>query len=54
MCITEQFIMIGGNAVGVSAASKARRDAPDTDVIVFELVHSTIFYSEAECFHSIK
>ena len=30
------FVVIGGDAAGMSAASKARRDAPDTEVVVFE------------------
>ncbi len=34
--MTEKFVVIGGDAAGMSAASKAKRDAPDTDVIVFE------------------
>jgi NADPH-dependent 2,4-dienoyl-CoA reductase/sulfur reductase-like enzyme len=34
--MTERFVVIGGDAAGMSAASKAKRDAPDTDVIVFE------------------
>ncbi len=34
--MAEQFVVIGGDAAGMSAASKAKRDTPDTDVIVFE------------------
>lgn len=34
--MTETFVVIGGDAAGMSAASKAKRDAPDIDVIVFE------------------
>ncbi|WP_336364963.1 FAD-dependent oxidoreductase [Halalkalicoccus salilacus] len=30
------FVVIGGDAAGMSAASKAKRDDPDLDVIVFE------------------
>lgn len=30
------FVVIGGDAAGMSAASKAKRDAPDTEVVVFE------------------
>lgn len=30
------FVVIGGDAAGMSAASKAKRDDPDIDVIVFE------------------
>src|SRR5699024_12086621 len=36
MDMAERFVVIGGDAAGMSAASKAKRDAPDTDVIVFE------------------
>ncbi|WP_436924702.1 FAD-dependent oxidoreductase [Halosimplex amylolyticum] len=32
----DQFLVVGGDAAGMSAASKAKRDAPETDVIVFE------------------
>jgi NADPH-dependent 2,4-dienoyl-CoA reductase/sulfur reductase-like enzyme len=32
----ETFVVIGGDAAGMSAASKAKRDDPDLDVIVFE------------------
>lgn len=32
----ETFVVIGGDAAGMSAASKAKRDEPDLDVIVFE------------------
>lgn len=34
--MTERFVVIGGNAAGMSAASKAKRDAPDAEVIVLE------------------
>jgi NADPH-dependent 2,4-dienoyl-CoA reductase/sulfur reductase-like enzyme len=30
------FVVIGGDAAGLSAASKLRREAPDRDVVVFE------------------
>lgn len=30
------FVIVGGDAAGMSAASKAKRDDPDLDVIVFE------------------
>jgi NADPH-dependent 2,4-dienoyl-CoA reductase/sulfur reductase-like enzyme len=30
------FVIIGGDAAGMSAASKAKRDDPDLDVVVFE------------------
>lgn len=32
----EPFVVIGGDAAGMSAASKAKRDDPDRDVIAFE------------------
>lgn len=32
----DPFVIIGGDAAGMSAASKAKREAPDLDVIVFE------------------
>ncbi|WP_137284317.1 FAD-dependent oxidoreductase [Halorussus salinisoli] len=32
----ETFVVIGGDAAGMSAASKAKRENPDLDVIVFE------------------
>ncbi|MFP4628659.1 MAG: FAD-dependent oxidoreductase [Halobacteriales archaeon] len=32
----ETFVVIGGDAAGMSAASKARRDAPDLDIVAFE------------------
>jgi NADPH-dependent 2,4-dienoyl-CoA reductase/sulfur reductase-like enzyme len=31
-----RFIVIGGDAAGMSAASRAKRNAPDLDVVVFE------------------
>ena len=30
------FVVIGGDAAGMSAASKAKRDDPDLNVVVFE------------------
>ena len=30
------FVVVGGDAAGMSAASKAKRDEPDLDVVVFE------------------
>jgi len=32
----ETFVVVGGDAAGMSAASKAKREAPDLDVVVFE------------------
>ncbi|MFB6154397.1 MAG: FAD-dependent oxidoreductase [Haloferacaceae archaeon] len=34
--MTETFVVIGGDAAGMSAASKAKRDDLDLDVVVFE------------------
>ncbi|ELY43823.1 FAD-dependent oxidoreductase [Natronorubrum sulfidifaciens] len=34
--MSEPFVIVGGDAAGMSAASKAKREAPDRDVIVFE------------------
>jgi len=34
--MTGTFVVVGGDAAGMSAASKAKRDAPETDVVVFE------------------
>jgi NADPH-dependent 2,4-dienoyl-CoA reductase/sulfur reductase-like enzyme len=34
--MTETFVVVGGDAAGMSAASKAKRDDPDREVIVFE------------------
>ena len=33
----ETFVVIGGDAAGMSAASKAKRDEPDLDVVVFDI-----------------
>lgn len=32
----ERLIVIGGNAAGMSAASQARRQRPDLEIIAFE------------------
>ena len=34
--MSEPFVIVGGDAAGMSAASKARREDPDLDIIVFE------------------
>ncbi|QHS16706.1 FAD-dependent oxidoreductase [haloarchaeon 3A1-DGR] len=34
--MTDPFVVIGGDAAGLSAASKLKRERPDRDVIVFE------------------
>ncbi|WP_336037320.1 FAD-dependent oxidoreductase [Halobacterium yunchengense] len=34
--MSETFVVVGGDAAGMSAASKARREDPDLDVVVFE------------------
>jgi NADPH-dependent 2,4-dienoyl-CoA reductase/sulfur reductase-like enzyme len=34
--MTETFVVIGGDAAGMSAASKARREDPDLEIIAFE------------------
>ncbi|MFW6448547.1 MAG: FAD-dependent oxidoreductase [Halobacteriota archaeon] len=34
--MAETFVVIGGDAAGMSAASKARREAPDLDIVAFE------------------
>jgi NADPH-dependent 2,4-dienoyl-CoA reductase/sulfur reductase-like enzyme len=34
--MSETFVVVGGDAAGMSAASKARREDPEMDVIVFE------------------
>ena len=34
--VTDPFVVVGGDAAGLSAASKCRREAPDREVIVFE------------------
>jgi NADPH-dependent 2,4-dienoyl-CoA reductase/sulfur reductase-like enzyme len=34
--MTDPFVVVGGDAAGLSAASKCKREAPDREVIVFE------------------
>ena len=34
--MSDPFVVVGGDAAGLSAASKFRREAPDRDVVVFE------------------
>lgn len=34
--MTDPFVVVGGDAAGLSAASKCKREAPERDVIVFE------------------
>ncbi|WP_435348806.1 FAD-dependent oxidoreductase [Haloarchaeobius sp. HRN-SO-5] len=34
--MVDTFVVVGGDAAGMSAASKAKRDDPDLDVVVFE------------------
>jgi NADPH-dependent 2,4-dienoyl-CoA reductase/sulfur reductase-like enzyme len=34
--MTETFVVVGGDAAGMSAASKARREDPDLEIIAFE------------------
>jgi NADPH-dependent 2,4-dienoyl-CoA reductase/sulfur reductase-like enzyme len=34
--MSQTFVVVGGDAAGMSAAAKAKRDNPDVDVIVFE------------------
>ncbi|MEF8830451.1 MAG: FAD-dependent oxidoreductase [Halobacteriales archaeon] len=34
--MADTFVVVGGDAAGMSAASKAKRDDPDLDVVVFE------------------
>jgi NADPH-dependent 2,4-dienoyl-CoA reductase/sulfur reductase-like enzyme len=34
--MSEPFVVVGGDAAGLSAASKAKREAPDREVVVFE------------------
>ena len=34
--MTAPFVVIGGDAAGMSAASKARRESPDREIVVFE------------------
>jgi NADPH-dependent 2,4-dienoyl-CoA reductase/sulfur reductase-like enzyme len=39
-----RFVIIGGDAAGMSAASRARRNVPDLEVVVFEQT-SDVSYS---------
>ena len=34
--VKERLVVIGGDAAGMSAASQARRQKPDLEIIVFE------------------
>jgi len=34
--VTDPFVVVGGDAAGLSAASKAKREAPDREVVAFE------------------
>jgi NADPH-dependent 2,4-dienoyl-CoA reductase/sulfur reductase-like enzyme len=34
--MSEPFVVVGGDAAGMSAASKARRESPDREIVVFE------------------
>ncbi|OLZ42617.1 pyridine nucleotide-disulfide oxidoreductase [Natrinema saccharevitans] len=34
--MSDPFVVVGGDAAGMSAASKARREAPDREIVVFE------------------
>ncbi len=34
--MTDPFVVVGGDAAGLSAASKTKREAPDREVVVFE------------------
>ena len=34
-----KFLVIGGNAAGMSAASRVKRKSPDTEVVVLEQTH---------------
>ncbi|UHQ96146.1 FAD-dependent oxidoreductase [Natrinema halophilum] len=35
--MTDPFVVVGGDAAGMSAASKAKREDPDREVVVFEM-----------------
>jgi NADPH-dependent 2,4-dienoyl-CoA reductase/sulfur reductase-like enzyme len=39
----ERLVVIGGDAAGMSAASQARRQRPDLDIVVFERGSHTSF-----------
>jgi NADPH-dependent 2,4-dienoyl-CoA reductase/sulfur reductase-like enzyme len=34
--MSDTFVVVGGDAAGMSAASKAKRDDPTLEVVVFE------------------
>lgn len=34
--MTDPFVIVGGDAAGLSAASKRKREQPDRDVIAYE------------------
>lgn len=34
--MSDRFVIVGGDAAGMSAAAKARREAPDREVVVLE------------------
>ncbi len=34
--MSDTFVVVGGDAAGMSAASKAKREDPNLDVVVFE------------------
>jgi len=34
--MSDTLVVVGGDAAGLSAASKARREDPEMDVVVFE------------------
>ena len=38
-----RFVVIGGDAAGMSAASRAKRNAPDLDVVVLEQTHDVSY-----------
>lgn len=38
-----KFVVIGGNAAGMSAASRVRRRDPDAQVVVFEQTHEVSY-----------
>ncbi|MBW2137212.1 MAG: FAD-dependent oxidoreductase [Deltaproteobacteria bacterium] len=38
-----RFVVIGGDAAGMSAASRAKRNNPDLEIIVFEMTHDVSY-----------
>lgn len=38
-----KFLVIGGNAAGMSAASRVKRKSPDTEVVVLEQTHEVSY-----------